>query len=45
VFLLAELMEQAAIEQGIAPDLARILARQTVADRALCWQPSPGERR
>jgi len=28
VFLLAELMEQAAIEQGIAPDLARILARQ-----------------
>ena len=31
VFLLAELMEQAAIEQGIAPDLARILARQTVA--------------
>lgn len=31
VFLLAELMEQAAIQQGIAPDLARILARQTVA--------------
>jgi pyrroline-5-carboxylate reductase len=31
VFLLAELMEQAAIEQGIAPALARILARQTVA--------------
>ena len=31
VFLLAELMEQAAIEQGIAPDLARVLARQTVA--------------
>jgi pyrroline-5-carboxylate reductase len=31
VFLLAELMEQAAIEQGIPPDLARVLARQTVA--------------
>ena len=31
VFLLAELMEKAAIEQGIAPDLARVLARQTVA--------------
>ncbi|HET6182761.1 MAG TPA: pyrroline-5-carboxylate reductase [Acetobacteraceae bacterium] len=31
VFLLAELLEQAAREQGIAPDLARLLARQTVA--------------
>jgi pyrroline-5-carboxylate reductase len=31
VFLLAELMEQAAIEQGISPELARVLARQTVA--------------
>ena len=31
VFLLAELMEKAAIEQGIAPALARVLARQTVA--------------
>jgi pyrroline-5-carboxylate reductase len=31
VFLLAELMEQAAIEQGIPADLARILARQTVS--------------
>jgi pyrroline-5-carboxylate reductase len=31
VFLLAELMQQAAIEQGIPPDLARLLARQTVA--------------
>lgn len=31
VFLLAELMEQAALEQGIPPDLARLLARQTVA--------------
>ncbi len=31
VFLLAELMEQAAIAQGIPPDLARLLARQTVS--------------
>ena len=31
MFLLTELMEKAAIEQGIAPDLARVLARQTVA--------------
>ncbi|MSO91581.1 MAG: pyrroline-5-carboxylate reductase [Acetobacteraceae bacterium] len=31
VFLLAELMEQEAIRQGIPPDLARLLARQTVA--------------
>lgn len=31
VFLLAELLEKAAIEQGIPPDLARLMARQTVA--------------
>lgn len=31
VFLLAELLEAAAIEQGIPPDLARLMARQTVA--------------
>jgi pyrroline-5-carboxylate reductase len=31
VFLLAELMEQAAIAQGIPAPLARLLARQTVA--------------
>ena len=31
VFLLAELMEQAAREQGIPAELARLLARQTVA--------------
>ena len=31
VFLLAELLEQAAIEQGIPPELARLLSRQTVA--------------
>ena len=31
VFLLAELLEKAATEQGIPPDLARLMARQTVA--------------
>ncbi len=31
VFLLAELLEQAAVEQGIPADLARLLARHTVA--------------
>jgi len=31
VFLLAELLERAAIEQGVPADLARLMARQTVA--------------
>lgn len=31
VFLLAELLERAAIEQGIPPELARLLARRTVS--------------
>lgn len=31
VFLLAELLEQAAVEQGIPADLARLMARRTVA--------------
>lgn len=31
VFLLAELMEQAAVAQGIPTELARVLARQTIA--------------
>jgi pyrroline-5-carboxylate reductase len=31
VFLLAEAMEQAALEQGLSPALSRLLARQTVA--------------
>jgi pyrroline-5-carboxylate reductase len=31
VFLLAELLEKAAIEQGIPPDLARLMARKTVS--------------
>ncbi len=34
VFLLAELMEQAALAQGIAPGLARQMARQTVIGSA-----------
>jgi len=34
VFLLAELLEKAAMEQGIPPDLARILARQTIIGSA-----------
>jgi pyrroline-5-carboxylate reductase len=41
VFLLAELMEQAAIEQGIPPDLARLLARQTVAGSGALLAASP----
>ena len=31
VFLLAELMEEAAVAEGLPPDLARLLARETVA--------------
>ncbi len=31
VFLLAELLERAAVEQGLPPALARLLARQTIA--------------
>jgi len=41
VFLLAELMEQAAVEQGIPPDLARLLARQTVAGSGALLAASP----
>ena len=41
VFLLAELMEQAAIEQGIPPDLARLLARQTVSGSGTLLAASP----
>ena len=45
VFLLAELMEQAAIEQGIPPDLARLLARQTVSGSGRAARRQPGGRR
>jgi len=41
VFLLAELMEQAAREQGIPPDLARLLARQTVSGSGALLAASP----
>jgi pyrroline-5-carboxylate reductase len=41
VFLLAELMEQAAIDQGIPPDLARLLARQTVTGSGALLAASP----
>ena len=44
VFLLAELLEQAAIEQGIPPDLARLLARQTVAGSGALLAASPRTR-
>jgi pyrroline-5-carboxylate reductase len=41
VFLLAELMEQAAIEQGIPPALARQLARATVSGSGALLAASP----
>jgi len=41
VFLLAELLEQAAVEQGIPPDLARALARQTVSGSGALLAASP----
>jgi pyrroline-5-carboxylate reductase len=34
LFLLTELMEQAALSHGIAPDLARLMARQTIIGSA-----------
>ena len=45
VFLLAELLEQAAVEQGIPPDLARLLARRTVAGSGALLAASDGGRR
>jgi len=41
VFLLAELLEKAALEQGIPPDLSRLLARQTVAGSCALLAASP----
>ena len=41
VFLLAELMEAAAVEQGIPPALARLLARQTVSGSGALLAASP----
>ena len=42
VFLLAELLEQAAVEQGLPAELARLLARQTVAGSGALLAASPG---
>jgi pyrroline-5-carboxylate reductase len=41
VFLLAELLERAAVEQGIPPDLARRMARRTVAGSGALLAASP----
>lgn len=41
VFLLAEVMEQAAISQGLPPDLARRMARATVAGSGALLGASP----
>jgi pyrroline-5-carboxylate reductase len=41
VFLLAELLEAAAIEQGIPPALARLMARQTVSGSGALLAASP----
>lgn len=41
VFLLAEVMEKAAIEQGLPPDLARRMARATVAGSGALLAASP----
>ena len=41
VFLLAEVMEAAAIEQGLPPDLARRMARATVAGSGALLGASP----
>jgi pyrroline-5-carboxylate reductase len=41
VFLLAEVMEAAAIEQGLPPDLARRMARATVAGSGALLAASP----
>ncbi|MFC0409567.1 pyrroline-5-carboxylate reductase [Roseomonas elaeocarpi] len=41
VFLLAELLEAAAVDQGIPPDLARRMARATVAGSGALLERSP----
>jgi len=41
VFLLTELMEQAGLDQGLPPELARRLARQTVIGSAALLAASP----
>ena len=41
VFLLTELLEKAALEQGLPPDLARNLARQTIIGSGALLAASP----
>jgi pyrroline-5-carboxylate reductase len=41
VFLLAELLEKAGIEQGLPPDLARLLARRTITGAGALLEVSP----
>jgi len=43
VFLLTELMEQAGLDQGLPPDLARLMARQTVIGSAALLAASEEE--
>jgi pyrroline-5-carboxylate reductase len=43
VFLLAELMEQAGIESGVPPQLARQLARKTIAGAGALMDQSPDD--
>ena len=43
VFLLAELLEQAGLTQGLPPDLARRLARATVAGSGALLAASPDD--
>jgi len=43
VFLLCELMEQAGLDQGLSPELARLLARQTVVGSAALLAASTEE--
>jgi len=41
IFLVAELLERCAVEQGLSPDLARVLARQTVSGSGALLAASP----
>ena len=41
VFLLAELLEKAAIKRGLAPEIARVLARKTISGAGALLDQSP----
>ncbi len=43
VFLLAEILEQAGVEQGIPPELARLLARRTVSGAGALLEASDAD--